>query len=187
MRVIRRPHCGCRLESGFSLVELVAVAVVIAVLAAVLFRLAADYAEEAEKTAMEAVASGVRAALHLRVAGLIAQNADEAIPALAAQNPIDWLSDKPHLYAGAFEGVASVDAVQPRSWYYDTHARELVYRVERTRHLQSPRNPQHDIRFKVWIEQGALMTDMAPAATLRGLRRVEFTPVETYDWRVFAN
>lgn len=186
MRASRRTLRGHRAASGFSLVELLAVAVIVGVLAAVLFRLGADYAEEAEKTAMEAVASGVRAALHLRVAGLIAQNADEAIPALAAQNPMDWLSDKPHLYAGAYEGVAPTDAVSPRRWYYDARARELVYRVERSRHLHAPRNSQHDIRFKVWIEQGALMSGTSPAAT-RGLRRVEFTAVEAYDWRVFAH
>ncbi len=173
-----------RRQRGFSLVELVVVVVVIAVLATVLFKMATDYAEQAEKIAMEQVASGVRAALHLRVAGLIAGNADDAIPALAKQNPIDWLADKPHLYVGAFYGDAPLELAPPRGWYYDKRVHELVYRALRTTHLEAPRNPHNDIRFKVWAEQGALPGGEMLSEPLRGIRRLEFAPIEPYRWSI---
>ena len=169
---------------GFSLVELVAVVVVIGVLAAVLFKMSIDYAEQAEKIAMEQVASGVRAALHLRVAGLIATNADDAIPTLAKQNPMDWLADKPHLYVGDFYGDAPLELAPPRSWYYDRRVHELVYRVLRTTHLEAPNNPHNDIRFKVWAEQGALPGGEMLNKALRGIRRLEFAPIEPYRWSI---
>lgn len=168
---------------GFTLVELVVVSVVIGVLAAVMLRMYVDYAEQAEQTGMEQVASGIRAALHLRVAGLLASNAsDDAIPALAKQNPMDWLAEQPHLYVGAYDGIAPLEFAPPPSWYYDQRAQELVYRALRVRHLEAPINPYNDIRFKVWVEQGALPGGEMLAEPLRGVRRMEFAPAEGYRW-----
>jgi prepilin-type N-terminal cleavage/methylation domain-containing protein len=172
---------------GFSLVELVVVVVVIAILATVLLRYLTEYTEFAEKTAMEQVVSGVRASLHLRVAGMLVRDAEAEIPKLATQNPMEWLSDKPHLYVGEFAGVAPLEVVPPRSWYYDKRALELVYRAHRVRFLEAPRNPEHDIRFKIWIEQGALPGGEMLAEPLRGIRRAEFAPVEPYRWFVPEN
>lgn len=167
---------------GFTLVELAAVVVVLGILAAVMFRIYVDYAEQAEHAAMEKVASGLRAALHLRVAGLLVSGGDDAIPALADQNPIDWLSEKPYHYAGAFYGVAPSELAAPPCWYFDSHARELVYRPLRTRHLEAPNGPHRDIRFKVWVEQGPLPGGEMLAEPLKGLGRLEFAPVEPYIW-----
>jgi prepilin-type N-terminal cleavage/methylation domain-containing protein len=180
---VRRPATALpRRARGFSLVELVAVVVAIAVLAAVLLEYLAEYAEQAEKAAMEQVVVAVRAGLHLRVAGMIVRDADAEIPRLAEQNPMDWLSDRPHIYAGEFAGAAPVELAAPRSWYYDTAARQLVYRVARARHLDAPRNARNEIRFKVWLEQGALPGGEMLAEPLRGIRRAEFAAVEPYRW-----
>ena len=175
-----------RRSRGFTLVELSATLVVVAILAAVLFRMLTDYAEGAEKTAMEQVASAVRASLHLRVAGMIATGSDAGIPQLAAQNPMDWLSDKPHIYVGAIYGVAPPELAPPRSWYFDTKANELVYRVSRTRHLDAPRNTHNEIRYKVIVEQGRLPGTEGLRTPLRGMQRVELTPVEPYRWTASA-
>ena len=118
---------------------------------------------------------------------MIVRNADAEIPKLAEQNPIEWLAEKPHIYAGDFNGAAPAEVVPPRSWYYDARARQLVYRVQRTRYLESPRNAENDIRFKVWVEQGALPGAEMLAEPLRGIRRAEFAPVEPYRWFVPEN
>ncbi len=168
--------------TGFSLFELVVVVTVIAVLAAVLLRYMAEYAERAEKAAMEQVVSALDAGLHLRIASLLVRNADAEIPRLAQQNPMSWLAEKPHIYVGEISGTAPPEFAPPRSWYYDSHAKELVYRVARARHLGAPLNGEHDIRFKVWIEQGVLPGGEQLAEPLRGIRRAEFAAVEPYLW-----
>lgn len=173
-----------RWERGFSLVELVVVIVVIGILAAVMLRAYADYAERAERAAMERVVSAIRAALHMRVAGLLVRGADEAIVQLADQNPMDWLTDRPHHYAGSFAGTAPPEFVSAPSWYFDSQARELVYRPLRTRHLLTPVNPYHDIRFRIWVDQGELPGGEMLAEPLRGVRRMEFGPVEPYQWTI---
>jgi prepilin-type N-terminal cleavage/methylation domain-containing protein len=172
---------------GFSLVELVAVVVVIAVLATVLVRYLTEYAEQAEKAAMEQVVSTVRAALHLRVAGMIVRNADHDVSKLVEQNPMNWLSDRPHIYVGEFNGVPPVELAPPRSWYYDKQARQLVYRVARARFLDTPSTPEKDIPFKVWIERGTLPGSEMVAEPLRGIRRAEFAAVAPYRWFVSEN
>ena len=171
-------------QRGFSLFELVAVVVVIAILALVLLKFGTDYAEEAEKTAMEQVLSSTRAALHLRVAGMIAHNQYDAIPRLAEQNPMDWMSDKPPIYAGTIYGVAPRELAPTRSWYYDSRAKELVYRAQRTRHLLMPRNAENEIRFKIYVEQGTLPGGEEFAKPLRGMRRAEIAAVEPYQWSI---
>lgn len=171
-----------RRERGFTLIELVTVVVVIGILAGVMFRIYIDYAEQAERTAMEQVASGVRAALHLRVAGLLVRGHEESISSLAKENPMSWLAEKPHHYVGAFHGVAPIELAAPPCWYYDSRAQELVYRALRTRHLEAPANAHNDIRFKVWVDQGALPGGDMLAEPLRGIRRLEFAPVEDYQW-----
>lgn len=171
-----------RRRRGFSLLELVVVIVVIAVLATVLLDYVLEYVERAEKAAMEGVVAAVGAGLHLRVAGLIVRNADDEIPQLAEQNPMEWLSDRPHTFVGMFDGVAPRELAPPRSWYYDVRAKQLVYRVSWTRHLEAPRNPESEIRFKVWLEQGALPGGERLAEPLRGIRRAEFAPTEPYRW-----
>jgi len=169
-------------DAGYSLFELVVVVTLIAILAAVLLNYVLEYSERAEKAAMEQVASAIRAGLQFRVAGLIVRNADAEIPKLADQNPMDWLSEKPHIYAGEFNGVPPLDLVLPRSWYYDSRDKRLVYRVQRARHLDSPGNPENDVRFKVWVEEGALPDAEMLAEPLRGIRRAEFAPVTPYRW-----
>jgi len=168
--------------AGFSLVELVVAVTVIAVLAAVLLGYVVEYTERAEKAAMEQVTAAVRAGLHLRVAGLIARNADGEIPKLAEQNPMDWLSDRPHTYVGAFDGVAPANLAPPGSWYFDLRAKQLAYRVIRARHLEAPRNPETELRFKVFVEQGTLPGGELLAEPMRGIRRAEFAPVAPYRW-----
>ncbi|HKO88811.1 MAG TPA: prepilin-type N-terminal cleavage/methylation domain-containing protein [Burkholderiales bacterium] len=182
-----RPVIHSRRVTGFTLVELVAVVVLIAVLAAVMLKTFVDYAEAAEKSAMEQVASSVRAGLHMRVAGMIALSADAPIAGLAKQNPMDWLAEKPHIYVGKIHGVAPPELAPPRSWYYDTRAHELVYRPSRTRHLSFPHNAHKEIRFKVWVEQGVLPGGESLPEPLRGVRRVELAPVEAYSWDVSAS
>lgn len=171
-------------SKGFTLVELVAVVVVIAVMAAVMLKTFVDYAEAAEKAAMEQVVSAVRAGLHLRVAAMIALDADASFKGLAQQNPMNWLAEKPHFYVGNIHGVAPVELAPPRSWYYDTRAHELVYRPSRTRHLEFPRNAHNEIRFRIWIEQGLLPGGESLAEPLRGIRRMELAPVEAYQWNI---
>lgn len=176
---MRAPLCRVR---GFSLVELVVVVVLIGVLGAVMFRMYVDYAEQAEQTAMEQVASGMRAALHLRVAGLLARGADDVVPHLVQQNPMDWLAEKPHLYAGAFHGAAPSELAPAPCWYYDSRAQEIVYRPLRTAHLEAPAGAPQDIRFKIWVEQGVLPGGEMLAEPLRGIRRLELAPTEPYRW-----
>jgi prepilin-type N-terminal cleavage/methylation domain-containing protein len=172
---------------GFTLFELVVVVAVIAILAAVLLRYLIEYTERAEKAAMEQVAGTLSAALHLRIAGLLASGADQDIAKLAEQNPMDWLSDKPGTYVGPQYGVAAIELAPRGSWYYDTKAKQLVYRPLRVRHLESPREGERDIRYKVWIEQGVLPGGEHLAAPLRGIRRAEFAPVTPYRWFVPEN
>jgi len=120
---------GRRRTVGFTLLELVVVACVISILAVVLLNRLQSYQVLAEKTAMEQTVGTIRSALNLRVAALIATNRMDALPELAAQNPMDWLAQTPANYAGAYFGDKARGSVVSGQWYFDLKDRNLVYLV----------------------------------------------------------
>ncbi len=172
----RSPRPSC---SGFSLVELVVVLVVVAIISAILLDRVKFYQEQAEKTTMEATAAAIQAALHLRMAGYLASGQDRALQRLAGENPMEWLARKPDSYAGALDAVAARE-LPDGTWYYDLSDRTLVYRVRYGRALQPDAEGRKEVRYRAVVEYGRL----APGADLVGVKRAEFAPVRPYAWGI---
>jgi type II secretory pathway pseudopilin PulG len=113
-------------QGGITLFESAVAAIIVGVLGAVLLTRLAYYQEQAELAAVARTANLLRAALTLRLAHLYAANRQGELPALARQNPMDWLVEKPANYAGEYAapGRGEVAAGQ---WYFDKGGRKLVY------------------------------------------------------------
>jgi type II secretory pathway pseudopilin PulG len=161
-------------------VELLIVASVIALIAAAFLHQMLWYAEQAEKAAVEQVRSAVNAGLQFRVAELLVKGREAEIRALADANPMDWLERKPSSYVGAVDATPGDDVAPPGSWYFDRVTRHLVYRVVRTRHLESPADGI--LRFRVFMNDGELPGGEMLAEPLRGVRRAEFAATTPYRW-----
>jgi len=163
---------------GFSLIEFTVVLVIIGVIAAILLDRIKFYQEQAEKAAMEATASVVQAALHLRIAGYIAagKSADE-IQGLARQNPMEWLARRPDNYAGAFDRIGA-DELPAGTWYFDLSDGTLVYRVRYGHAFLTENDGPGEVRYRARVEYGRL----EKGSSLIGLRVAEFAPVHPYRW-----
>jgi prepilin-type N-terminal cleavage/methylation domain-containing protein len=164
---------------GFSLVELIVVVVVVSIIAAVLLDRVRFYQVQAEKTAMEATASTIRAALHLRMAAYLAHGEVQKLPALAATNPMDWLANKPENYAGAFDRIGA-EGVPEGNWYLDLTDRALVYKIRYGQGFVPGADGRKEVRFHTLIEYGLLNDAGVPG--LKGIRTVDFSPVTPYTW-----
>lgn len=105
------------------------------------------YQEYAEKMAMELTVENVRTGLRYRVANLILANRMREVSALADENPINWLAERPDNYLGEFDGLPPGDTAG--KWYFDRRARELVYGVNNRRHFASLGGPDAAARFQV--------------------------------------
>lgn len=120
---------GCaHRQGGFTLLELMVVACVVAVLATVLLNRMRFYQKMAEKTAVEQTVGVLQSALQLRVASLIVNNRLDEASELVQQNPMLWLAQKPNNYGGEYFDQLPEGDVSGR-WYFDLKERTLVYFV----------------------------------------------------------
>lgn len=175
------PSVSGRRARAFTLIELIAVLLVIAVLAALLADRLLYYQERAEKAAMEQVVVVLRSALQLRAAGLLVQGRMEDMKQLEAENPMNWLADRPENYLGVFAGAPADDS-SPGKWYFDGSAKRLIYVPARTRHFVAGKDGQAAIRFQVRIDVGPLPGEKGRPNPLQGVGRMELTAVEPYNW-----
>jgi prepilin-type N-terminal cleavage/methylation domain-containing protein len=168
-----------RARSGFTLVELLAVVVVIAVLAVVLLDRMLWYQERAEKIAMESVISIVRAALHLQAAGRLVRGEGPELRVLVEENPMTWLATRPANYLGSLDRDA-IAAAPVGHWYFDTADNTLVYRLRNYRYFEASeggRPEVREVRFRTVIDYGA--SEDGAVAVLRSL---DVRPVRPYRW-----
>ena len=133
-------------EGGFTLFELAVVAVVVGILAAMLLKRVLFYLEAAERVAAQQVAGTLRSALNLQVARLMVKGREREIAGLAAQNPMDWLAQKPGNYRGEFYGPTP-DQIGLGNWYFDRTGKKLVYLFK---NIDTSSNiPENKLIFKV--------------------------------------
>ena len=111
---------------GFTLFEAAAAAVVAAILGGVLLTRLVFYQEQAELAAVTLTINAMRAGMNLRVAQLHARNLEAALPALANENPVNWLARPPPNYAGEYFAPLAGD-VAAGKWYFDRSDKKMVY------------------------------------------------------------
>ena len=92
-------------QCGASFLELAVCVALMAIFVGVLLERALYYQEYAEKTAMESTAENIRTGLRYKVADLILANRASEIPALAEENPINWLAERPPNYLGELDSA----------------------------------------------------------------------------------
>ena len=112
--------------AGFSLLELAVVVSVVGILAGILLTNVLSYRDEAELAAVGQVTGALRSALHLKTAQLFVRHQEDQMAALAEQNPMDWLAERPRNYLGEFYAPIGQD-LTPGNWYFDRKDKLIVY------------------------------------------------------------
>jgi len=166
---------------GFTLLELIVVISVIAILAGSLLSRIPFYQEQAEKAVLEQTVGAMQTALTMRVGSLIVHGAasEKELKALASDNPINWLQQKPGNYAGEFYNPTPQIAT-PGSWMFDLKSRDLIYVLDRSEYLTPGNNGQKWIRFHVKLEFE--LPSGGVAGSNKGLTSALFEPTEPYRW-----
>ena len=115
-------------SSGFSLLELTIVIVIISVLLVVAISRLLVLLVDAERVTMETTAGVLRSALGMKVAQHIVRQKVGGLRALEGSNPMDQLAQLPPNYLGERHG-ADPQALEDGNWYFDADSRQLVYLV----------------------------------------------------------
>lgn len=171
------PSLRTRRMRGFTMFEFSIAALVLSVVAIVLYHKLLLYQEQSEKAAMERTVVSIESALRMRHAQLFSMDRAGDISVLAQQNPIDWLVPKPANYIGVRRGPLAADS--PRGvWYFDANRKVLVYAVKHDRHLKYP---AREIAFRIEPNyENSPKGSSGPSDNLA--YGVSFGPIEAYQW-----
>lgn len=164
---------------GFTLIELIIVITIIVVLAGLFLVRVPYYQEQAEKTAMEQVVGAVQSALVMRYGTLAARSAanEKELNALATDNPMTWLQQKPRNYMGEYFDPTP-GAVAPGNWMFDLKSRNLIYVVDHGNYFTPGKDGKKWIRFHVHLQYDPRLGGGAG----QELASTLFEPVEPYRW-----
>ena len=139
-------------QRGFTLFELAVAVSVIAVLAVVLLGRLEVVQQEAERVAVQQTLLALRAGLRMQVLELYASDRQNQVPALAGQNPIDWLAEKPANYLGAYM-APEMEKLPPSHWFFNRSNAELIYILNRSNSFAARHSEL--LRFKVSLRQAS--------------------------------
>ncbi|MBE3025782.1 type IV pilin protein [Janthinobacterium sp. GW458P] len=139
-------------QAGFTLFELAVAVSVIAVLATMLLSRLVAYQHEAERVAVQQTVLALRAGLRMKVLELYAADRQNALPALAGQNPFDWLAEKPPNYLGEY-AAPELEKLPQRHWFFDRSNAELIYVLNRGNTFGLGRSEL--LQFKVSLRQAS--------------------------------
>ena len=117
-------------RSGFSLLELVVVIVIIGILLAVALNRLLPYIDEAERVGVLTLESQIKSTLVTDAAKRIAGGRSASISELDGSNPMRLMLEPPKNYVGE-KREHQRNAIPRRNWYFDLKTRRLVYRVGR--------------------------------------------------------
>jgi general secretion pathway protein G len=113
-------------QRGFSRFEFAVAAAVFAIAVGIATNRVNSYQRHIESVAAEQLISTLRVALQLRVAHLTAAQRRQEISALAKENPIGWLSEKPKNYLGEYFNPDNKN-LPDGHWYFNARQNTLVY------------------------------------------------------------
>ncbi len=177
-RAMSRKHIA--FQQGFTLFELIVVIIIVVVIMAMFFDRARFYQEQAEKTAMEGVVGSIESAMTMQFGQLVTRGKSTDLPALVADNPMNWLQKKPRNYAGEYFDPSPA-TVDKGNWMFDLKSRDLIYVPRHTTYFQTGTDGNNWIRFHIRVdyEHSRLPSLQNRPPQLTG---ASFLPVEPYSW-----
>lgn len=167
-------------QQGFTLFELITAVLAISIAGAMLLDRLFYYQELAEKAEMEYTISAVKSALRLRMAEMLVAGRAQDYGLLAADNPMNWLEQKPRNYLGTLAENENADLKQG-SWYFDARSRELIYTVNRGDHLQVEHSIGKQIRWRV-VEIKTAVPAEGRSSIIHGANSVAIKLITPYRW-----
>jgi general secretion pathway protein G len=135
----------------------------------------------AERTHVITMIGKLRSALGLQVAERALEQGIPAVIAMQGSNPMDLLQVPPHNYRGELQAADPAAMVGGR-WYFDTDARELVYRVNFEENFHSPLPGPARIRLALRVSYRDLNRNGKFDSGQDQLQNVSLQQLDQYHW-----
>lgn len=173
------PPVRMRTSRGFTLLELIVVISVVAITATIALDRLYGYLSQAEKAAMEYNATMIKSGLWMSAASLMMAERTSGIPALAEQNPMNLLAQKPANYLGEIDG-RKTEALKGGNWFYDASKHQVVYVVEHRRYFMPEVPDDFTIRYGMKVLYSEM--ELAQGKKVSYIAGVTLVPLTKYAW-----
>jgi prepilin-type N-terminal cleavage/methylation domain-containing protein len=137
-----------RFSHGFTLLEMAIVTILFALLGGGLLHYLRSYQAQIERLAVQQTVHAIRSEMALRIGHLIITHRSREIGALARENPMDWLAQKPANYLGEFYAPKTTK-IASGNWYFDKSSLTLVYLLNHEALFQDDSSKQLNFRTKL--------------------------------------
>lgn len=163
-------------QSGFTLLELVLVILIISILGIAAIDRLLEYRVDAERAMVQTVVGNLRSGLGLEVAKRVARDEIRSINNLQNSNPIALLAQPPENYIGEITNESQVD--KTGVWYFDTRTSALVYRIRFSDYFRTPLPGPARVRYRIELVH---MNDTSGEETTH-VAGLNLVPLENYQW-----
>jgi len=168
-----------QVQSGFSMLELVVVIIIISVLLAIGISKLMKLQVQAERSAMENVIGTLQSAIALTISEHIAKDQIPQLRKYIGSNPMALLATQPINYKGSFPEKPK--ELESASWWYNTTNRALYYQVSNREYFSTQGNEKGVTKFKILPVFDDINSNgrFDRRDVLKGLR---LSPMAEYRW-----
>ncbi|EAR61210.1 pilus assembly FimT family protein [Neptuniibacter caesariensis] len=165
-----------RLNSGFSLLELVVSILIISVLMTFGYIKLESMAEGIERVSFDGARNNIQAQLTIRVTEWYAKQQNVVAEELTGTNPVELIQLRPSNYRGELK-LEELDEAPPEHWYFVTDNSWLVYKAKRIENLENEFEMENIIPFQIRIRfgQAEQTQGLAVGADLQALYAYKWT------------
>ncbi len=174
-----QPHIA-KNAKGFTLIELIVVVSIVAISATVALDKLFWYQGQAEKASMDYTANMIKSGLWMSGASLMMANRGAEIPALAQQNPINLLAQKPDNYLGELDG-SKTEQLKAGNWFYDTSTKQVDYVVNQRRNFTPAIADDYTVRYGMKIIYSEI--EITPGKKVPYVAGITLVPLSKYNWQ----
>lgn len=169
-------------QSGFTILELIVVIIVISILGLFAIDRIFSLRIAAERASVKQLVGTIKSALGLEVARLALSGNMSAVAKLNKSNPILLLSQVPNNYLGEKESGKNMNQVG--IWYFDKKQKTLVYNVTYHENFKTGLKGVPRIRYWVKLIYNDQNKNNRFDIRYESIAGLDFFPVEKYLWSV---
>ncbi len=176
-RIATRPK-----PNGFTFLELLLVIILVIVFVALAMDRLLPLRGAAEAVSVARNVGVMRSALGIEVGERVVRDGAASLGELHRGNPMEILQSPPANYLGELDGPDPA-TIEGGHWYFDSHSRELVYRVRWPRYFDSELEGPPRIRWRLLVEyhDRDATGDFTPGAD--SVSGVRLHSPDRYDWQ----
>ena len=158
---------------GASYFELVVVIIIISLLMGLLLQRLFNYQRQAELAGVQHIVTILRSALQVKKGSLMANGRDAEIALLADQNPMEFLTRKPHNYQGDYF-LPQLAELPGGIWFFERNSKTLVYLLNNGKSF--PAGIPNALKYKVKLNHSPQIN--AEAQSRPGVTNVSLVQVD---------